>query len=319
MLSRVADALFWMSRYLERAEHVARLLDVAFHLELDLTGVVGGTYDLHWVGVMGTLQQPAGFSEKYPTLGTRQALMRWLSTDVENPNSIAACIGRARGNARGVRGSIPNDVWKGLNKLYWQLRDGEFEARAVDSPNDYYAAVEAGSHTVQGACDALMPHDEGWHFIQLGKYLERAEVTTRAVDVHHELLRELTDPADLPLANLHWAGVLRGCAAFHAYQRINVGRVDQARVVELLLTHPAVPRSTRFCLEAATKALTDMIGERPRRVESKPERLLGRALSDLRYADLGSLIGTEELHPFLGDLIRRCGEVSVAAQEQYSV
>ena len=111
----------------------------------------------------------------------------------------------------------------------------------------------------------------------------------------------------------------RGCAAFHAYQRINVGRVDQTRVVELLLTHPAVPRSTRFCLEAGTKALSDMIGERPRRVESKPERLLGRALSDLRYADLGSMIGTSDLHPFLGDLIRRCGEVSVAAQEQYSV
>jgi uncharacterized alpha-E superfamily protein len=164
-----------------------------------------------------------------------------------------------------------------------------------------------------------MAHDEGWHFLQLGKHLERADVTTRAVDVHHELLRGLTDPADLPLANLHWASVLRGCAAYHAYQRVYVGRVEPARVVELLLTDPAVPRSTRFCLESAARALAAMSGEGPRRVESKAERMIGRALSDLRYADLGSLIGTDELHAFLDDMHNRCAEASVAVQEQYSV
>jgi uncharacterized alpha-E superfamily protein len=318
MLSRVADALFWMSRYLERAEHVARLLDITFHLELDLSAVVGGSYDLHWVGVLGTLQQPRDMVDRCSETGRRTAIMRWLTLDPENQNSIATCLARSRMNARSVRGSLPNEVWRELNKLYWLLRDGEFVARAADSPSTYYAAVLSGSHLVQGACDALMAHDEGWQFIQIGKLLERAEVTTRAVDVHHELLRSLTDPADLPLANLHWAGVLRGCAAYHAYQRIYVGRVEPARVIELLLTDAAVPRSTRFCLEATARALTSMAGESTRRFEAKAQRLIGRALSDLRYADLDAMIGDDGLHGFLSELLQRCAEASVAMQEQHT-
>ena len=317
MLSRVADALFWMSRYLERAEQIARLLDVGFHLELDLSGVVSGSYDVHWVGVLGALQQPSDVFSRYPELGRRETIMRWLTADGDNQNSITTCLARARLNARGVRGSLPSEVWRELNKLYWQLRDAEFAARATDSPGQYYAAVVTGSHLIQGTCDALMSHDEGWHFIQLGKLLERADVTTRAVDVHHELLRGLTDPSDIPLANLHWAGVLRGCAAYHAYQRAHVGRVESSRVVELLLMDPVMPRSTRFCLESCARVLAHMAGDAPRRVEAKAERLIGRALSDLRYADLGSMIGADELHPFLVELLRRCGEASLAVQEQY--
>lgn len=318
MLSRVADALFWMSRYLERAEQAARMLDVAFHLDLDLAGVVGGGYDLHWVGVMTTLQQPGEFVDRYPNVPVPRALMRWLSTDADNPNGIAACVARARANARGVRGALPNEVWRQLNTLYWQLRDGEFTARADDSPSDYFTAVEAGSRAVQGACDALMARDEGWHFIQLGKYLERADVTTRAVDVHHELLRELTAEAEDPLAHLHWAGALRACGAYHPYQRQHVGRVDPPRVVEFLLTHPAVPRSTRFCLDAAARALADIRGEGWRSGETRAERLLGRVRSDLRYADLGGLIGTPRLHGFLDDLVRQCAAANLAVQEEYA-
>jgi uncharacterized alpha-E superfamily protein len=317
MLSRVADALFWMSRYLERAEQIARLLDVAFHLELDLSGVVSGSYDVHWVGVLGTLQQPPLSVVPYPDLGRREAIMRWLTLEGENPNSIATCIARSRVNARGVRGSLPAEVWRELNKLYWQLRDGEFVGSATDSPSTYYAAVLAGNHLIQGACDALMVHDEGWHFIQLGRCLERADVTTRAVDVHHELLRGLVDPADMPLVHLHWAGVLRGCAAYHAYQRVYVGRVEPARVIELLLNDPAMPRSTRFCLECSANSLAAMSGDSPRRSEAKAERLIGRALSELRYADLGLLVGTDNLHRFLADLLRRCSEASTSVQEQY--
>ena len=144
----------------------------------------------------------------------------------------------------------------------------------------------------------------------------------RFIDVHNELLRELTDPADLPLANLHWAGVLRCCAGYHAYQRMYVGRVEPARALELLLLNPGVPRSARFCLEAALKSLGDMYGEgmMRRRAESKCERLLGKALSDLRYADLNALSAKPDgLHVFLTDLLDRCTEASMALQEMYSV
>src|SRR6266571_2877163 len=137
MLSRVADALFWMSRYLERAEHVSRLLDVCFHLELDLHGVLAGPH-----------------------------------------------------------------------KLHWQLCDPDFTSLASESPHEFYLAVECGSHVFQGVCDATVTHDEGWQFIQLGKYLERADKTLRILDIQYHLLHDMLNPKDKPLANLQWAAVL---------------------------------------------------------------------------------------------------------------
>lgn len=313
MLSRVADALFWMSRYLTRAEHVARLADVAFHVELDLSGIVEGEYDRHWLAVAGVLNQ-TGAPEKLAE-GT---YLRWLCADHSNPKGVLSCVSRSRANARSVRGNLPHEVWKELNTLYLQLMEPGFASRAAENPTEMAAVVEAGSHAVQGACDALMAHDAGWYFLQLGKYLERADLAVRTVDVHHELLREETDQADLPLVHLHWAAALRGCAAYHAYQRLHVGRVEPARVIELLLGNPAVPRSARFCLDAASNVLADMARSEARRDEAPAQRLLGRALSDLRYVDLRALIGTPELHPFLMDLGHRCAEASLAVQQQYS-
>src|SRR6266700_5943971 len=225
MLSRVADALFWMSRYLERAEHTARLLDVCFHLELDLHGVLAGPHELHWSALAAILRQSVPAAQRGG--GAPQAVVsRWLTFATDNPDSIMSCVTRARYNARGVRGTINSEVWKELNKLYWQLCDPDFAGRVRESPHEFYQAVECGSHLVQGVCDATLTHDEGWQFIQLGKYLERAEKTLRILDIQYHLLQDMTNPADLPMANLQWAGVLRSCRAYEAYQRLFVGRVD---------------------------------------------------------------------------------------------
>lgn len=320
MLSRVADALFWMSRYTERAEHVARMLDVSFHLSLDLSAVVDGDLDLHWQGVLKLYQQSHSTADKYPHMSPRAAWMHVFTFDGDNPHSIVTCITRARSNARGVRGSLPNEVWKELNKLYWQLRDPEFQKKATDSPSDYYGAVEEGSHAVHGMCDALMAHDEGWQFIQLGRLMERLSQTIRYLDVQSTLLRELVDPGDAPLANLYWGAVLKTCAGYHAYRRMYVGRVESARVLELLLLNPHVPRSARFCLDHALKILADMYGDSGRRAESKCERFLGRAASDLRFVDLASVIAQEDgLHQFLQQLLDRSNEASAALLEVFSV
>jgi uncharacterized alpha-E superfamily protein len=317
MLSRVADALFWMSRYLERAEHVARLLDVCFHLELDLKGVTSGPHELHWTSLAAILQQTPPTAPPSAVL-PQVAIRHWLSFDLDNPNSVVACVARARNNARLIRGAINSEMWKELNKLYLQLRDPQFVEQVRESPHAFYAAVECGSHLFQGVCDATLTHDEGWQFIQLGKFLERAEKTLRILDIKYHLLQELTDSADLPLCNLHWAGVLRSCRAYEAYQKLHVGRVDPERVVTLLLLHPGFPRSARFSLEAAARALADIEGPAARRGEHKAERLLGRVLSDLRFAELDQLL-RGGLHAFLASLLERCGQVSLAVQEQYSL
>jgi uncharacterized alpha-E superfamily protein len=328
MLSRVADALFWMSRYLERAEHVARLLDVCFHLELDLHGVMAGPHELHWTTLAAILQQSVPAAGRPGPSGRvaqpQAAVSHWLTFDLENPDSIMACVGRARANARSIRGTINAEVWKELNKLYWQLCDPAFSAQARESPHEFYRAVECGSHLVQGVCDATLTHDEGWQFIQLGKFLERADKTLRILDVQYHLLHELNNPAELSLSNLLWAGVLRSCHAYEAYQKLYVGRVDPERVVGFLLLHPHFPRSVRYALEAAAQALAAIEGSAPAGgpgsggLLSRADRILGRVLAELRFAQLDEIL-QDSLHQFLNDVQERCGRASRAIQEQYSL
>jgi uncharacterized alpha-E superfamily protein len=316
MLSRVADALFWMSRYLERAEHVSRLLDVCFHLELDLHGVMSGPHELHWTSLVAIVQPGLSVTTNGETAPT--AVSRALTFDTGNPDSVMSCISRARYNARSVRGTINGETWKELNKLYWQLSDDSFCAQARESPHDYYQAVECGSHLVQGVCDATLTHDEGWQFIQLGKFLERADKTLRILDVQYHLLQGMLDPADQSLSNLQWGAVLRSCRAYEAYQSQYVGRVEPAHVLEFLLLHPTFPRSVRFSLESAAAALAQIEPPSAGRALSPADRILGRVINDLKYLELGQIVEAD-LHAFLRDLLERCTAAGHAVQEQYSL
>jgi uncharacterized alpha-E superfamily protein len=319
MLSRVADALFWMSRYLERAEHVARLLDVCFHLELDLHGVLAGPHELLWTSLAAVLQQqvpPAGNGQAFAS--PRARISEWLTFDLDNPTSIMSCVTRSRANARSIRGTINSAMWRELNKLYWQLRDADFGKRARESPHEFYQAVVCGSCLFQGVCDATLVHDEGWQFIQLGKYLERADRTLRILDVQYHLLHELNHPGDLPLANLQWAAVLRSCRAYETYQRLHGGRIEPERVVGFLLLHADFPRSVCFCLESAARALTAIEGLAPGRGLSEADRLLGLVLGDLKFRALDEILG-DDLHAFLGGVLERCSRASLAVQNRYAL
>jgi uncharacterized alpha-E superfamily protein len=312
MLSRVADALFWMSRYVERAEHVARLLDVWFHLELDLAGAGAAPYEMHWTALAAILQhQAAGASAQGP-IGHR------LMFDHDNPSSITACLARARLNARSIRGTINSEVWRELNKLFWKLCDPEFVRRAKESPYDFYQAVECGSALFQGLCDATGCRDEEWQFLQMGKLVERADKTLRILDIQYHLLHELTNPADVSLSTLHWAAVLKSCRAYEPYQRRHVGRVEPERVVEFLLLEPTFPRSVRFCLEALARAVEALESDAGRRQLSRAERMLGLMRAELAYTPLGQIL-EDGLHAFLGRLLEQVGQVSRAVQEQYSL
>ena len=312
MLSRVADALFWMSRYLERAEHVTRLLDVWFFVELDLRAVAPGSREAHWQSLATILQQPIPPAEDR---AAQSALIQRFIFDLDNPASIMSCVSHARSNARGVRGSINAEIWRALNKLYWQLSDASFRAEALDSPHEFFQVVESGSQLFQGACDATLDHDEGWQFIQLGKYLERADKTLRILDEQHHRTKEGDDPAGLALANVRWAAVLKACRAYEAYQRLYVGRVDPERVVEFLLLHPTSPRSVRFSLEAAAQSLA-AVGDASGR--GKAERVLGRVLSDLKFMDTEQLL-QEDLHRLFTTVLGRCADVGHSVQEHYSL
>jgi len=315
MLSRVADAMFWMSRYLERAEYLARAVDVTFQLDLDLHGVLANPVELEWNALLSRLRQqpPQLRDSEHPVL----AVQRWLLVDSANAGSVIASVNRSRNNARSIRGSISPAMWRELNKLHWRLSDAALRARVAESPHDFCDETRIGVLLFHGVCEATLTHDEGWHFIQLGRYLERAEQVLRILDSKFGLL-ERGEAADLPISNLQWGAVLKNCAAYEAYQRLYISRVEPERVVEFLLVNPDFPHSVRFCLTRVMDSLTEISGRLPDRRDDELIKTVGRLLSDLVYLDCGTLDG-ERLHGFLGDALLRCWRTGSLLQQQYSL
>jgi uncharacterized alpha-E superfamily protein len=315
MLSRVADALFWTGRYLERSACLARAVDVTFNLDLDLHGVLSNPVELEWNALLSMLRQPPPQSSDgdMPVA----AVQRWLLLDPANPGSVMSCVNRARNNARSIRGSISPQMWRELNKLHWRLSDASFQTRVGESPHEFCDEAQVGVLLCHGVCDATMSHDEGWHFIQLGTYLERADKVLRVLDSKYGLL-EVGGGADLPVRSLHWGAVLKQCRAYEAYQRLYISRVEPDRVVEFLLVNPDFPHSARFCLERVRDSLTEISGRLPGRCDSDSMRAVGSLVSELTYLDCDAF-DDAALHRFLGDALVRCGTIGHLLQQQYAL
>jgi len=314
MLSRVADALFWMSRYLERAEHVARAVDVTFQLDLDLHGVLGMSAESEWSDLVALLRMPP------PGDGSDHGaarVSRWVLADPRNPGSVISCVNRSRNNARSIRGSISPLMWRELNKLHWRLADPGLQGRLAETPHDFCEETRIGALLFHGVCESTLMHDEGWHFIQLGRYLERAEKVLRILDSCAALL-DPGDTSDLSIASLRWASALRNCAAYEAYRRLYISRVDPERAVEFLLGNPDFPHSVRFCLARVVDSLAEITGRLPDRCDDEASRTVGRLLNDLVYLDVSTLDG-DGLHGFLADALGRCGRIGAVLQRQYAL
>jgi uncharacterized alpha-E superfamily protein len=245
------------------------------------------------------------------------AVQRWLLVDTGNPGSVISCVNRSRNNARSIRGSISPAMWRELNKLHWRLTDASLQARVAESPHDYCEEAQLGVLLFHGVCDATLTHDEGWHFIQLGRHLERADKVLRILDSRFGLL-ERSESADLPISTLQWGAVLRNCAAFEAYQRLYISRVEPERVVEFLLVNPDFPHSVRFCLSRIMQSLTEISGRLPDRSDDEVVRTVGRLLNDLVYLD-GTALDAAAVHPFLADAVARCARIGHLLQQQYSL
>jgi uncharacterized alpha-E superfamily protein len=290
-------------------------LDTTLLLDVDLRGLDAAEDGGHWQVVSEVLQLnlPDSHTDTAP-----RRMCRWVMFDPDNAQSILNCVNRARNNARSIRGFLGPEVWRAINKLYWQLKDTEFETRARESPHDFFEVVEAGSHLFQGVCDATLPHDEGWQFLQLGKYLERADKTLRILAAKYQRLSTLKEIADGPIARLEWASVLKACRSFEAFQRVYISRVEQARVLEFILLQPELPRSIRFCFESLSRGLAGIDGREFGLGDSVLDKTLGRALGDLRYADLDQLL-KGDLNAFLAGMLSRCHQVSRGIQERYAL
>lgn len=317
MLSRVADACFWMSRYIERAETNARLLDVNMQLLLDFEDQNGETAQEHWEPILATLEDQELFASIYPDKKFQgDDVMEFVTFQRKNPNSILSCIAGARENARMVREQISSEMWEQLNRLHLYLGSETARQDYLNSPYDFYKSVIEGSHLFQGITDATMTHGEGWLFIQTGKLLERADSTSRVLDVKYHILLPHGEQVGGTVDLTQWMAVLRSCSAMEAFLKVHVRQVTAWKVAEFLILHRSFPRSIRSCVDRLDDALHQISGNQAAPFCNEAERLCGLLRSHLDYATINSIMQTG-LHEYLDDIQFRLNEISNATRSAY--
>jgi uncharacterized alpha-E superfamily protein len=310
MLSRVADSLYWMSRYLERAEHTARLIDVGLNLMLDQTPAAA---ERRWGRLLVSLHAPAQLAGSSDAHQIAQA----MTFDASNETSIVSCIASARENLRQVREQISSEMWEQLNRLYLQVRETRLDDIWNVSTHEFFRSVKEGAHLFQGITDATMNHGEGWQFMQVGRHMERAGATATLLDVYaSEFLAPDGADAGGPKSYLDWVGLLKACTAFEAYCKVYTADLRPERIAEFLLLNAEWPRSVRFgadVMQAAFQAISEATGARK---SGRVNRLAGRLRASLGFGQIDEIMETG-LHAYLNDVRRQCAQIHEAIVQTY--
>lgn len=314
MLSRVAENLYWMSRYLERAENVARLLDIGLYLELDAPSLAVEDGSSPVEIALEILSCRELFQTSRSTY-ERSAVLDFLTFDRANPQSILSMIARARENARGTQESLGVDAWSEVNRLYLYLCGQRAQKRYRSSPSSFYSRIKQSCILFDGLLHNTLPRDEVYHFVQLGRYLERADVMGRILYAKCVSLTQGPTDADLALQIVRWTGLLRSCSAYAAFLRVERDRVEPVGVIRFLVLNPDFPRAIRFCVACCRESLQEIAGGDDDEYGSEAERLLGRLDGELRYIDVGEIF-ERGLVPFLDGV--KTTSYRVAEEVQHS-
>jgi uncharacterized alpha-E superfamily protein len=308
MLARVADSVYWMSRYVERAENVARFIEVNLNLMLDLP--VGSAQQ--WQPLVDTTGDAAAFAKRYGA-ATQRNVIQFLTFDLENVNSIRYSLRAARENARSVREIISSEMWEQLNEFYLMVNSSALGSRT--DPQDLFASVRMAGHLFTGVTDATMTHNESWNFCRLGRMLERADKTSRILDVKYFLLLPTAADVGTTSDDIQWAAVLRSASAFEMYRKSH-GRISPDRIVEFLLLEREFPRAINYCLVRARESVHAISGTPVDMVRHPVERLLGELCSELAYARVETIISTG-LHEYLDRLQTRLNQVGNGVSDTF--
>ena len=317
MLSRVADSLYWMSRYLERAEHTSRVINVQLNLMLERGA---GSDDEYWVRVLRSLGVQMTAEEETHAQTLAVALVR----DTAHRASIVSSVIAARENARQVREQISSEMWEQLNRLFHSVRRAHSEAAAWDA-REFLQSVKEGAHLFQGITDSTMTHGEGWQFIQAGRFLERTvSVSTLVGSFFRERPFAPRSAQSAPLSmkeegdpeHLEWLGLLRSCTAFEAYCKAYTADLKPERVAEFLVLHPGFPHSIRFSAAALEGAVKEIGGEARSRGKSRLERIAGRLHATLSFGQIDEIVGSG-LDAYLDTVLLQCGQVHGALYQTY--
>jgi len=316
MLSRVANSLYWMSRYIERAENIARLVDTNLQLLLDFQNFDEKRLAQYWLPII----QASGDEEAFFKLhskATGAAVSEFLVFEAANPNSILQCIRQARENARMVRDQITTELWEELNGLYLFVNSAEAREVCLRNPSDFFGQIKASSLLVVGISYATLTHNEGWWFIEAGKFIERADKTSRILDVRFQTLPEKGLPGSISQTEtVEWSSILHSCSAWDAYKTIYGADVHPKHVAEFLVLNEDFPRSIRFCAGELNRALRRLSGVHEGRFLNDAERLAGRLLAELQFSTVEEIF-QKGLHRYLDEVQAKLNDIGDALFNAY--
>lgn len=320
MLSRHADAAFWIGRYVERAEATARMIDVHYHFSLETPT---GSETAHWSSILAISGQEEKFAYRHGSPQER-AILEWFAFDRENPSSIYSCLRTARENGRSIRDQISSEMWEALNRWYLDYREWDVDRLQRGSPFGFFQKVKDGAHLFQGITNRTLMMGETRDFFDMGRFLERADQTARILDVNcHDLLPHYADvgiigatDAGVPTDTHSWVAVLRSVGAYEAYRKVDRRGVTPSGVAQFLVLNPQFPASVRHSIARVDGCLRRISGNQALAPSNDAERELGRLYIDLNYLRPEDVV-REDLHEFLEDVQARCSAIGDAIYQTY--
>lgn len=311
MLSTNAEAIFWMSRYLERTGNTARFLDVNWYLTLD----VADEYGEQWQPLVITSGDEVDFAARFPE-GNKENVIYFLTADPLNPNSVLSCLRSARYNASRLRNILPTEMWEAINVFYHYVesvcRDPQ---KIIDSPNEFCAEVKWRNFIIGGIATDIMAHDEAWLFFRLGRLLERADKTSRVLDVKYFMLLPASNQSGSVLDYVQWGALLKAVGGFQAFREC-YGRISPRMVTEFLILNHDFPRSMLYCLTESQHSLHEITGTRIGYFSNPAEMQLGQIISSLSYRTIDEIF-SQGLHEFTDDFQMRLNALGNAVFDTF--
>ncbi len=296
MLSRVANSVYWMTRYIERAENIARFISVNLNLTLDFAAETSR----QWQPIIMATGDHDLFEKKYGEDYSSKNVIHFLALDQDYSNSIISSLRSARENARSVREIISSEMWEQVNRYYLELKDAARTDLAGRNPHKFFKIITMRGHMFSGLLYSTMSHGEAFQFALMGLLLERADKTSRILDVKYFMLLPRAGDVNTPYDSIQWAAVLKSASALEMYRK-RFHRIIPRQVCDFLIFDSDFPRSIRYCLKKAEQSLHNISGTPVGTVSNKAEKSLGRLCADLDYSDIEEII-TIGMHEYLDGL-----------------
>ena len=310
MLSRSAEDLYWMARYVERAENTARVLDVSNRMSM--VSSEAGSQSLHWRPALEIGPDPSAFYRRYGAAAERDEVIAFMALDSDNPSSIWSCLKAARENARAERSQISTEMWQSLNDTWLEIEELDFQGLETWGFRKFFDWIKERGHLIRGVTLGTLLQDDGFKFVRLGAAIERADNTARILDVKYHVLLPSSADVGGAVDYYQWGALLRSVSAFAAYRKVYRDAITPSRVAELLILDARLPRSLHACHAAIGETLDELTGSR--KLECR--RIAGEIHAGLKYGRLEEIM-QKGLHEFLEDFVQRNNRLADHIQRDF--